>query len=112
MYDRTCCPKWEGSYEKENQGIGLIPIEEVKPDNAGEEGEEDNEGEEVPKHDPAPEGEGLDDQVVEKDCNESSEDVDQSNVKDNCAVWKLFLKEIHCSHKTVVGQQKPNPREE
>ena len=85
----------------------MIRIKNAEKDDEQEDAEDDQ-GQEVSKHDSGVKTESLNDDVVQEDSDEAGEDVDEADVEDDGGAWKLVLEEVCCSDKTVVGKQKPH----
>ena len=79
----------------------------IKPDDEDKDKHEDEEGNDVPKHDPAVERKCLNDDIVKEDSNESSEDVDEADIKDNGSARENCLEVINSCDEAVVGEEEP-----
>ena len=90
-------------------GVALQEGEHVHHDNENKDEHKDKEREDVTKHDSAVERKCEDDDIVEKNSNESSEDVDKTDIKDNGGSREDCLKVINSSDEAVVGEQEPQP---
>ena len=107
----TCGPHRECGHQEEDQAVSLVSVEDGEPDQE-EEGEENQEGEEVPKHDPALQTEGLYDHIVQQDSDQCSEDVDQADVEDDGGAREDVLEEVDRCDEAVVRQKEANSRHE
>ena len=85
----------------------MIRIKNAEKDDEQEDAEDDQ-GQEVSKHDSGVKTESLNDDVVQEDSDEPGEDVDEADVEDDGGAGELFLEKVCCSDKTVVGKQKPH----
>ena len=85
----------------------MIRIKNVEKDDEQEDAE-DNQGQEVSKHDSGVKTECLDDDVVQEDSDEAGEDVDEADVEDDGRARELVLEEVCSGDKTVVWKQKPH----
>ena len=86
--------------------------EHVQPDDEDEDEYEDEEGEDVSKHDPAVQWKCVNYDIVEKDSNESSEDVDEADIKDNGSAREDCLEVINSSDEAVIREEEPCSRED
>lgn len=105
----TCGPHRECGHQEEDQAVSLVSVEDGEPDQE-EEGEENQEGEEVPKHDPALQTEGLYDHIVQQDSDQCSEDVDQADVEDDGGAREDVLEEVDSCDEGVVRKKEGNAR--
>ena len=85
----------------------MIRIKNAEKDDEQEDAEDDQ-GQEVSKHDPGVKTECLNNDVVQEDSDEPGEDVDEADVEDDGGAGEFVLEEVCCSDKTVVGKQKPH----
>ena len=107
----TCGPHREDGHQEEDQGVGLVSVEERHPDQHQED-EEDQEGEEVTKDDPGLETEGLYDDIVQEDSYQRSQDVDQADVEDDGGAREDVLEEVDSCDEAVVRKEEADARHE
>ena len=68
--------------------------------------DEDDQGDEIAKHDPGREGEGVHDEVVEEDGKEGGEDVDEADVEDDGGAGEGSMEEVDGEDEAVEGKEK------
>ena len=102
---------YEGHTHKDDS-VGLVSREHVQPDDEDQDEHEDKEGENVSKHNSAVQRKCVDDDIVEKDSNESSEDVDEADIKDNGSAREDCLEVINSSDEAVIRKEEPCSRED
>ena len=84
--------------------IGLLLGKSLPTEDDGHQEHEDDEGDEVAKHDPGGEGEGVHDQVVEEDSEEGGEDVDEADVEDDGGAREGGVEEVNGKDEAVEGE--------
>ena len=105
----VCCV-W--SLPGEDSTVGLLLGQSIPAEDDGHQEYEDDQGDEVAKHDPGGEGEGVHDQVVEEDSKEGSEDVDEADVKDNGGAREGGMEEVHGKDEAVEGEEESGAAEQ
>ena len=68
--------------------------------------DQDDQGDEIAKHDPGREGEGVHDEVVEEDGKEGGEDVDEADVEDDGGAGEGSMEEVNSEDEAVEGKEK------
>ena len=96
----------------EDSTVGLLLGQSIPAEDDGHQEYEDDQGDEVAKHDPGGEGEGVHDQVVEEDSKEGSEDVDEADVKDNGGAREGGMEEVHGKDEAVEGEEESGAAEQ
>ena len=96
----------------EDSTVGLLLGQSIPAEDDGHQEYEDDQGDEVAKHDPGGEGEGVHDQVVEEDSKEGSEDVDEADVKDNGGAREGGVEEVNGKDEAVEGEEEPGAAEQ
>ena len=103
----TCGPHRERGHQEEDQGVGLLSVEDGQPDQQ-EEAQQDQQGEKVAEHDPRLQTERLYDQIVEQHSYQRSQDVDQADVEDDGGAREDVLEEVDSCDEGVVRQKEAN----
>ena len=107
----TCGPHRERGDQEEDQGVGLLSVEDGQPDQQ-EEAQQDQEREKVAEHDPRLQTERLYDQIVEQHSYQRSQDVDQADVEDDGGARKDVLEEVDSCDEAVVRKEEADARHE
>ena len=107
----TCGPHRERGDQEEDQGVGLLSVEDWQPDQQ-EEAQQDQQGEKVAEHDPRLQTERLYDQIVEQHSYQRSQDVDQADVEDDGGAREDVLEEVDSCDEAVVRKEEADARHE
>ena len=107
----TCGPHRERGDQEEDQGVGLLSVEDGQPDQQ-EEAQQDQQGEKVAEHDPRLQTERLYDQIVEQHSYQRSQDVDQADVEDDGGAREDVLEEVDSCDEAVVRKEEADARHE
>ena len=110
--DSTCSSHGYQGHTDQNDSVALAKKEHVQPDDENEDEDKDEEGENVSKHDSTVQRKCIDNDIVEKDSYESSEDVDEADIKDNGGAREDCLEVINSSDEAVVREEEPCSRED